>query len=147
MRSLGCRLLAWSALALLLTTALPPAGILAQPVAPGSGQSSASGRSDEGRPALGLRGGTAPDKHPKLDSRLAAAARASRERGPAAAVAEARGGGVRVQGQSVQVVIESDAPGAARNAAAAVGGSVEAEADGLTRALVPIAALEALAAH
>ena len=71
-------------------------------------ESSVSGRSDEGRPALSLRGGTAPDKHPKLDSRLAAASRASRERGLAAAVAEARGGGVRVQGQSVQVVIESD---------------------------------------
>ena len=69
------------------------------------------------------------DKHPKLDSHLAALARVERERGTAAAAGEARARGLDTVGDRVRVVVEGrdgnrQGP---RTAVAAVAGPIEAE--------------------
>ncbi|HZU04988.1 MAG TPA: S8 family serine peptidase [Chloroflexota bacterium] len=88
-----------------------------------------------------------PEKHPKLHSQLLALARAVQQRGAAAAAAEAQARGLRVRDSQVQVVIESQDRQGASAAVAAAGGRVEAAYAHLVQALLPAAALEAVAAH
>lgn len=93
--------------------------------------------------------GELPDRHPKLDSQLAAAARAHRERGATAAADEARQRNLKVVDNRVRVVIESvqgDRSGA-RAAVAGAGGQTEAEHANLVQALLPVSELEAVAAR
>ncbi len=89
------------------------------------------------------------DKNPNLESILVKLARIERERGAAAAADVARVRGVAVSGNLVRVIIEASAAdaSAARAAAIELGATVEAQYANLVQALVPVSALEPLAAH
>src|SRR5438874_2387504 len=84
---------------------------------------------------------------PGLDSRLVQIAEAQQRGGQSTALSVARAQGLGVARNRVRVIVESQS-GRVSSAQAAVeqaGGSVVATADGLIEALVPTAALEALA--
>jgi subtilisin family serine protease len=89
---------------------------------------------------------TPKNKHPTIDSQLVAVARAFRDGGEVAALAEARRRSLKVVGSRVQVVVESRAPdrSGARGAVAAAGGTVEEEVGNLIQALVPPSGIERL---
>ena len=95
-----------------------------------------------------MPGSRPSDKHPTLESGLAAATRVARERGVESGLSEATALGMHVVDDRVRVVVESIEGGetSARVAVAGAGGLIEAEYANLTQALVPIAALEGLAA-
>ena len=87
------------------------------------------------------------DKHPKLDSQLAALSRTLQQRGVGAALDEARQRRLGTKDVRVRVVIEAapNARAAVAAGAASLGGTIEAEYANLVQALVPIQALDALA--
>ncbi|MFN0072186.1 MAG: S8 family serine peptidase [Chloroflexota bacterium] len=91
--------------------------------------------------------GVAVDKHKKLDTLLARAARVERERGPTVAIAEARQGGLKTVNGLVRVVISAVAStrGQVATQVAALGGRAEAEYANLIQALVPVSALQNIA--
>ncbi len=133
-----------TALMAMLATLVQPSLLFAQNAPTGASVGSTPGP----EAPSALAGETARqqlDKHPKLDSHLAATLRAHRERGAAAAVAEARSRDVRVDNAAVTVVVEAEPSGSVASAVARAGGRIEASSGHLVRASVPIAALDALA--
>jgi hypothetical protein len=105
--------------------------------------------SDDGRQLERFTGGRPgpTDKHPKLDSQLAALSRILQERGPGVARDEARTRGLTTSDTRVRVVIEA-APNARASVAAgaaSLGSTTEAEYANLVQAMVPIQALAPLA--
>jgi len=108
----------------------------AQPVpTPSSGP--VSPRGESAQPAT-----VRADKHPTLDSQLLAAARAARGLAPAAASQGSIRRGLRLEGDRVRVVIETN------NGAVSIAESfVERRYGNLVQALVPVAQLESLAAQ
>ena len=84
-------------------------------------------------------------KSPELESRLEAVSATSRDRGATAALQAARARGLDTASAKIRVVVEPSGAEAAAEIVAR-GGSVEASAGNMIEALVPPAALSALAA-
>ena len=84
---------------------------------------------------------------PRLGSRLSQLFETNRTHGTSAAAALARAQSLAVAGGRVRVIVQprDGGVGPARAAIGAVGGSVEAEANGLVQALVPVGRLQQLA--
>ena len=89
---------------------------------------------------------TPTNKHPTIDSQLVAVARAFREGGEEAALAEARRRSLTVVDSRVRMMVETRDPdrAGARAAVVTAGGSVEEEVGNLVQALVPPSGIERL---
>ena len=89
-----------------------------------------------------------PVKHPKMDSHLAAVAELAQTVGAEAALASARASGLLVVEDKVRVVIEAVDGDAAQISPliGSVGGTVESSYAALTQALLPVTALQTVAA-
>ena len=88
-----------------------------------------------------------PQHPPHLDSRLARVLEAFEQGGAAEANAKAKESGLELHGDRVRVIVETSQGTGDEAAAAArhLGATVEGNYDGLVQALVPLAALDALA--
>ena len=89
---------------------------------------------------------TARDKHSKLDSRLSRVARVLRERGGAAAAEEVRSLGLVERGAGIRVIVEVSDRVATRAELAAANATLEGEYGNLAQIVIPVTALERLAA-